>query len=177
MRPERQYSSRSRAEHSSSVTRDSPREKKERVLASFTRKVEVLEAWVRDGLPAGQYWPQGPVEFASWNDEALGVSAWSKRNIVSPNGPYPALRQRFDEAVRALGRKPAPKSEREQHRRETITDLKAQIRVLSEQIVGLLDRLQELTDELAREQQLRREKEMELAKLVPLRAIRGGSNG
>ena len=176
-RLERRRPARPRTGRSSSATRESPRGKQERVRASFTRKVEVLEAWVRDGLPMGQYWPRGPVELASWCDETLGVSAWSKRNIASPNGPYPELRRRFDEAARALGRKPASKPEREQLRRETITDLKAQTRALSEQIVGLLDRLQEVTDDLTRERQLRREKEMELAKLVPLQAVRGGPRG
>lgn len=163
--------------HPPLLRRESPNEKKQRVLASFTRKVELLESWVRDGLPTEQYWPRGPVELASWSDEGLKVSAWTKRNIVSPNGPYPELRQRFNETVRALERKPARNPERERQKLEKIRDLKAQIRALSEQIVGLLDRVQELTDDLARERQLRREKEVELAKLVPLQAIQRGHHG
>lgn len=85
-----------------------PGESQRRTLASFSRKVELLEGWGAGCLPAGQFWPQTQTELRQWHEPELGVLAWSSPNVASRSGPYADLRRRFDQAVRKLG---AQKSE------------------------------------------------------------------
>lgn len=80
----------------------SPRESQRRALASFSRKVELLEGWAGQGLPEGQFWPQTQTELRRWHQPELGAVAWSSPNVASRSGPYADLRRRFDQVVRRL---------------------------------------------------------------------------
>jgi regulator of replication initiation timing len=131
---------------------ETPLEKRERVTRSFTLKVEMLEKWGAQGLPPGQWWPQGPAELARWQDDALEISAWKSPNITSPGGRYSKLRSRFDKAIERLlatsAKVPAVLN-------EELAQLKANLRTLSEQNCKLLAELQHVRDDLAKEMQLK----------------------
>lgn len=122
----------------------SPAERAATTRASFERKVQLLESWVKDGIPDDQNWPRTIADLARWDDPVLGVRRWTSPNLTSPRGKHADLRERFDVAVAVL---------------ENLTDdlrgiarlraenraLKARNRGLAEQVVELLQRLMQLT--------------------------------
>lgn len=80
----------------------SPGEAQRRTLASFLRKVELLETWASGNVPEGQLWPKNQTELRRWHQPELSVFAWSSPNVASVSGPYADLRRRFDKAVGKL---------------------------------------------------------------------------
>ena len=125
----------------------SPSEKKERTATSFTRKVELLEAWAETGAPEGQWWPRTPTELRQWHQPEVhaGVRAWSSPNVATSSGPYADLRRRFDAAVGRLAtRRPAsPRSDLLQERAAR-QQAEARVLALASQNAALLDRLRRL---------------------------------
>ena len=79
----------------------SPALKAARTRASFLRKVELLEDWASAGSGDEVWFPKTLADFAAWDDQALGVTAWRKANIVV-DPRYSDLRQRYDEAIKCL---------------------------------------------------------------------------
>jgi len=143
--------------------------------AKFRLKVEVLESWVTAGrVPAGTYWPRGPVPLARWADEELGLEAWRSPNIAAPGGKYSDLRQRFDDAVKEL----AGTEDTEGSLRDRIRNLEAHRRALTGQVLNLRYLVREKEGEYSRLEDLlaisqRREADLkaQLAILKPIRRV------
>ena len=79
----------------------SPAQKAARTRASFLRKVELLEGWASAGPDDAVWFPKSLAEFAAWDNQALGVTAWRKANIVV-DSKYSDLRRRYDVAIKRL---------------------------------------------------------------------------
>lgn len=148
---------------------------------AFERKVQILEAWVRDGaVPASERIPDGPVALARWQNDRLGLTPWVSPNVAAPRGQHAELRRRFDIAVQRL-RELAPRKKRPGEA-QLIAELRTEKRrnvALAEQVVRLQDDKIQLAEALARSQQLNadakiRERELleKLATVVPLRSVR-----
>ena len=118
----------------------SPAARAQDVRISLERKVALLERFAADGVPAGQRWPRTMKEVAAWASTEHGLAAWSKPNILSPAGPYPALRRRLDDALAALTAREVVKGTV----RDTAMQVRALVRerdALAAQVVGLLDKI------------------------------------
>lgn len=128
----------------------SPEEKKARTATSFTRKVELLEAWAEDGPPEGQWWPRNPTELRQWHQPEIhrGLRAWSSPNVATTSGPYGDLRQRFDAVLIKLlaRRQTSPRAELQQERAARAR-AEAQVLALAAQNATLLDRLRRLEND------------------------------
>jgi hypothetical protein len=131
----------------------------------FTRKVELLETWVKAGaLPDGIKLPDGPIELRKWTDPSLGLEAWSSPNVASPNGRYSDLRSRFDIAIkklRELGIGGSGLSVRERYRLE-----RAHNKVLAAQILTMRWQYRKQEGKLARAQDLLRKATKQVAELT-----------
>lgn len=149
----------------------------EATRAKFTRKVELLESWIKaGGAPNGQDWPHGPVGLREWNDPTLGLEAWSSPNVAKPGGRYADLRERFDIAVGDLEELGLCGNGTDLRRR--FQEAKSLNKVLAAQVLTLRCQIRKREAVLARTEELLRlagQREAvltsELAKLRPLRPL------
>jgi len=143
----------------------------------FTRKVELLESWIKaGGAPDGQDWPLGPVGLRKWSDARLGIEAWSSPNVAKPGGRYADLRERFDIAVGDL--KKLGLCGNKTDLRGRFREAKSLNKVLAAQVLTLRCQIRKREAVLARTEELLRlagQREAvltsELAKLRPLRPV------
>lgn len=118
------------------------------VRSSFERKLDLMNAllkkWKSTGREDGDFWPTTLSAFASWNSPDDGIHKWTTPNVMSIDGRYKDLVDRYwklqKEAKETL--KPRIKEESQQ--------LKTIVRLLGEQNTQLVWQVMELRDALVR---------------------------
>lgn len=86
------------------VMKLAPAQRGARTLASLTRKVELLEAWAREGRPDGSQVPLDRAKLRRWTDAKLRLWAWADPLVDKPDGRNTELMRRFAASVRSLQR-------------------------------------------------------------------------
>lgn len=120
--------------------RPSPATKAQATLASFMKKVELVELASSSTKPVPPFIPLDVTRLAAWDDPALGVSKWSSWSIVSRSGKYSDLRRRYDKAVLALLERSSAKPPPKRRTTAEVLELKKRVRELSQQNARLAAR-------------------------------------
>lgn len=86
------------------VKRLSPRDKGQRSLASVTRKVELLEAWAKNGTPKERVSsiPWNRTKLRQWLDVDLRLWPWADPVVDAYDGKNAALMERYEKAIAVL---------------------------------------------------------------------------
>jgi hypothetical protein len=79
-----------------------PAQRGARTLTSLTRKVELLEAWAREGKPDGSELPSDRTKLRRWTDTKLRLWAWADPLVDAPDGRNTVLIRRFIASIRSL---------------------------------------------------------------------------
>lgn len=123
--------------------------KTDAVSGSFEKKLDymqrVLDGWIKNGEPDAQFWPKSLREFREWECPNDGLYAWKSPNVMSRQGRYSHLVQRYwkiQEKAKTFISKGGRSAEMKR--------LKDLVRVLAEQNTVLTWHIMELRDELAR---------------------------
>lgn len=86
------------------VKRLSPRDKGQRSLASITRKIEILEAWAKNGAPRElvSSIPWNRTKLRQWLDVDLRLWPWADPMVDAYDGKNAALMERYEKAISVL---------------------------------------------------------------------------
>ncbi|PNQ96196.1 hypothetical protein C1S70_24620 (plasmid) [Azospirillum argentinense] len=86
------------------VKRLRPEDKGRRAVTSLTRKVETLERWGRNGIPAGmaEAVPWDRAKLRRWADVRFGLWPWADPQVDAKDGRNAALMERFRRALEVL---------------------------------------------------------------------------
>ena len=86
------------------VKRLSPRDKGQRSLASITRKIELLEAWAKNGVPKERVpsIPWNRTKLRQWIDVDLRLWPWADPMVDAYDGKNAALIERYEKAIAVL---------------------------------------------------------------------------
>lgn len=79
-----------------------PEDKGRRALASLTRKVEMIEAYGRDGLALDIDPPQDRAKLRRWSDPDRQLWPWTDPVVDSSKGKNAALIERFEKALELI---------------------------------------------------------------------------
>lgn len=124
---------------------ETPAEKGAAVKAAFTAKVELLEDWAKNGVPAGVAWPKNRTALRAWKGPDGNLRAWSDMHIDQERvGKHPDLTRRFIEAVEHITFRQTAKVDRLKHARTDAQIAAAQRDALQEQNARLLSEIAEL---------------------------------
>ncbi len=152
-----------------------PRQRSEFTRRSFEAKVVLLESWAASRVPDQEIVPWKPSELARWHDPARSIFAWRSPNVASPTGRYKDLRERFEEAIKALKRKAkkqqSPQQEMNLRRAlRQIYNLEGQVEEIDAELRETKSTLSRVRDQLAASEAERSRLAQVVATLVPLRA-------
>ena len=125
------------------VKRLKPEDRGHRAAASFERKVELLERYARDGIPAGaeKDIPTDRAKLRRWSDAGLRLWAWADPAVDHPTGRHGTLHGRFQAALEVIE---ARRSGRGSDLKKEIAAKDVIIANLERQNAALLDQVRQL---------------------------------
>jgi hypothetical protein len=82
----------------------SPADRGRRAITSFSRKIELLEKYGRDGAPSDTtgLHVRRRTQLRRWSDPEMGLWAWADPAVDDPKGRNQGLCRRFKEAIKLL---------------------------------------------------------------------------
>jgi hypothetical protein len=135
---------------SSTVKHLPPQKRSQLLLLSYVRKVELLEAWAKGGLPPGrETWPDTVEALAAWEDPSENLVAWSSPNFVTKDGANRALLERYKKAREELRKRAAARSSTDSDKDAEIQRLREQVTKLALQNARLIAAVQVISHERA----------------------------